>query len=117
VNAFSPSLDSDFVHVSVFNWPTNSTTTVNLSEYFPAGARLSIYDAQNIPNAYTNLTFSGSTVTLDLTRTNRSTMLGTFTNPAITWTGFDPRFRAFVIYRETSRIAPPDNLRELQPGQ
>lgn len=117
VNVFPPSTDSNFVHISVFNWPTNSTTTVNLSAYFPAGAPLAIYDAQDIPNAYTNLTFSGSTVTLDLTRTNRATMLGEFNNPAIAWTGFDPRFRAFVIHRHSSETFAPRDLRLLLQGQ
>lgn len=101
-HVFAPSTDASFVHVAVFNWPTNASTTVDLSNYFPAGARLAIYDAQDIPNAYTNLTFSGSTVTLDLTRTNRATMLGTFTQRTDTWQGFDPRFRAFVVYRDSA---------------
>ena len=98
VRIFNPSTDANFVHVVVFNWPTNSTTTVNLSAYFPPGALLEIYDAQDIPNAYTNLTFGGTTVTLELTRTNRATMLGTFSEVEA-WNGFDPRFRAFVVHR------------------
>lgn len=98
VRIFNPSTDANFVHVAVFNWPTNFTTTVNLSAYFPSGAILDIYDAQDIPNAYTNAIFGGSTVTLDLTRTNRATMLGTFSS-AGAWGGFDPRFRAFVVHR------------------
>ena len=111
---FRPSTDSNFVHVAVFNWPTNATTTVNLSAYFDASARLSIYDAQNIPTAYTNVNFNGSTVTLDLTLTNRATMLGTFSQRTDAWNGFDPRFRAFVIYRSGSRLAPPSSLQVQQ---
>lgn len=101
VRMFNPSTDANFVHIAVFNWPTNSTTTVNLSAYFPSGALLDIYDAQDIPNAYTNLTFGGSTVALDLTRTNRASMLGTFSSEGA-WGGFDPRFRAFVVHRRYS---------------
>lgn len=112
--AFRPSTDTNFVHVAVYNWETNATATVNLSAYFPVGAQLSIYDAQNIPNAYTNVTFGGSTVTLDLTRTNRATMLGTFSHRSDSWTGFDSRFRAFVVYRYGDRLSPPSNL---QVGQ
>jgi hypothetical protein len=103
VNAFAPSTDSNFVHVVVFNWPTNATTTVDLSSYFKAGNTLRIYDAQNIPTAYTNFIYAGGAVALDLTRTNIAEMWGTFTNPPMTWTGFDPRFRAFVIYRYPTR--------------
>lgn len=110
VKAFAPSTDPDFVHVAVFNWPTNARVTVNLSAYFATESRLAIYDAQDIPNAYTNVNFSGSMVTLDLTRTNIAPMSGTFTNPALTWNGFDPRFRAFVIYRYAGRPPPPQGL-------
>jgi hypothetical protein len=114
VNAFAPSTDSNFVHVVVFNWPTNAQTMVNLSNYFKTGDALRIYDAQNIPTAYTNVIYAGGTVALDLSRTNIAEMWGTFTNPPMTWTGFDPRFRAFVIYRYASRPQPPSNLHKSQ---
>jgi hypothetical protein len=109
--AFAPSHDSNFVHVAVFNWPTNATDTVDLAQYFSAGETLAIYDAQDIPNAYTNVLFSGSTVVLELTRTNRATMLGTFSKNPEPWKGMDPRFRAFVIHRHTKLPQPPRELK------
>lgn len=109
--AFAPSYDSNFVHVAVFNWQSNATTTVDLSSYFNVGNALRIYDAQNIPIAYTNFIYAGGTVALDLTRTNIATMLGTFAlHSTNVWSGFDPRFRAFVIYRNASRLQPPSNF-------
>lgn len=94
---FWPSSDTNFVNAAVFNWTGASSTTVNLKGAFPGGSRLEIYDAQDIPNAYTNFCYCGCDVALDLTRTNRATMLGNFQGR--TWQGFDPRFRAFVIHR------------------
>lgn len=109
---FRPSDDTDFVHVAVFNWPQSASTTVNLSSYFNANDRLDIYDAQNIPAVCSSVTFSGSTVTLPLNLTDKATMVGTFSNPAYTWNGFDARFRAFVIHRNTStRTARSNGLR------
>jgi len=113
IYVFAPSTDLNFVHVAVFNWTNASTTTVDLTPYFAAGTRIAIYDAQDIPNSYTNLS-SSTTVPLNLTRTNRATMLGTFTQRADSWTGFDPRFRAFVIYRDTSQLGPPSRLQVAQ---
>lgn len=106
---FNPSTDTSFVHVVVFNWPTNSTTSVNLSAYYGTNSQLNIYDAQDIPGSYTNLIFNGSAVTLDLTRTNRAEMLGTFSQRPTTWGGFDNRFRAFVI-----QAVEPDNMMAVQ---
>lgn len=99
VFVFRPSTDSNFVHVAVFNWTNATTTSVDLSSYFSNGARLSIYDAQNIPTAYANITYAGGTVPLNLTLTNRATMVGTFSQRSEAWSGFDTRFRAFVIYK------------------
>lgn len=100
VYPFQPSRNSNFVYVAVFNWPTNSTTLVDLSPYFSPGDPLEIFDAQDIPTAYTNFTYEGGKVALDLTRTNIAPMLGTFSDVSAPWSGFDPRFRAFVIYRD-----------------
>lgn len=99
---FRPTSDSNFVHAAVFNWPTNETASIDLSPYFQSGNTLSIYDAQEIPTAYSNLTYSGGAINVDLARTNKASMLGTFTNLAYVWSGFDPRFRAFVIHRNGS---------------
>jgi len=116
VKAFAPSRDPNFVHVSVFNWSKNAQTTVDLSAYFNAGDRLNIYDAQELPVSYTSLVYQGGTVVLDLARTSIAPMLGTF--PGYTqsdhWSGFDPRFRAFVIHRGGNRPEPPSNLRVLK---
>lgn len=103
--AFAPSTDTNFVHVAVFNWPTNATTTVDVSGYIPNGKRLYIYDAQNIPTAYTNFIYNGGDVTLELGLTNYAPMLGVFGDCAgdcrdDVWSGFDPRFRAFVLYAQ-----------------
>lgn len=97
---FAPSYDSNFVHVSVFNWQTNAATTIDLKPYFRAGDRLKVFDAQNAPTAYRTITYFGDPLSLNLTLTNRAPMLGTFTLRTNAWNGFDPRFRAFVIYRE-----------------
>jgi hypothetical protein len=99
VYAYKPSRDPNFVHVSVFNWPTNSQTAVDLSGYFKSGDLLKIFDAQELPFAYTNFTYAGGTVWLELNRTNIAEMMGTFHSRQDEWTGFDRRFRAFVIYR------------------
>lgn len=118
---FRPSSDTNFVHVAVFNWPTNASTTVDLSAYFPAGSNLKVYDAQDIPNAYTTFVYQGSAiVSLDLKRTNIAGMIGAFPDYAGTniWSGFDPRFRAFVIYRDgevKTGIKPPEALRIVNP--
>lgn len=96
---FRPSTDTSFVHVSVFNWTNATSIQADLSSYFGRGSILSVYDAQNIPNAYTNFAYSGGSVPLDLSLTNRATMTGTFSQRSDTWTGFDPRFMAFVIYK------------------
>ena len=94
-----PSSDSNFVHVAVFNWQTNASASIDLSDYFDVGSRLIVYDSQNVPTAYTNLTYNGDDLLLPLTLTNRAEMLGEFTSWTSSWTGFDPRFRAFVVYR------------------
>lgn len=96
---FNPSTDVRFVHVACFNWITNSTATIDLSGFYASGALLSIYDAQNIPTVWSNVNYEGGDILLDLTLTNRAEMLGTFTNLTDEWTGFDDRFRAFVIYQ------------------
>lgn len=106
VSSFRPSHDTNFVHVAVVNWPTNTHTTVDLSGYFHAGDRLMVFDAQDLPNAYTNVIYEEGGLVLDLTRTNTTPMLGTFSNPPHTWSGFDPRFRAFVINRRQG-LPPP----------
>ena len=110
LRVFRPSNDPNFVHIVVFNWSQQPHATVDLSQFYQTGDQLSIYDAQAIPVAYTNFTYSGGLVSLELTRTNRAPMLGTFANPQLPWTGFDPRFRAFVIFRDT-RLLPPTALR------
>lgn len=108
---FAPSHDSNFVHVAVYNWPTNATETVGLAQYFSAGDLLSIYDAQDVPNAYTNIVFNGSTVVLDLRRTNYAPMLGRFSRKSEFWNGFDARFRAFVIHRQSKTPRAPLELK------
>lgn len=92
-----PSTDTNFVHVTVFNWQTNAVQAVNLGSYFAPGAHLAVYDAQNIPTACSNLIYAGGSINLPLTLTNRAAMQGTFSQRS-EWAGFDERFRAFVIY-------------------
>jgi len=101
VRAFSPSTDTRFVHVAVFNWNSSTNTTVNLNSYYSSGDSLKIYDVQELPTSYTNFTYSGGSVTLDLTRTNIAPILGDL-NQRGPWTGFDSRFRAFVILKTAS---------------
>lgn len=96
---FRPSTDTNFLHVVVFNWPTNASATVNLSSYFQKGDVLSLYDAQNIPTPFENVSYTGGDIDLPLTLTNRAQMLGSFVGRG-TWSGFDDRFRAFVIYKK-----------------
>jgi hypothetical protein len=95
--SFHPTYDPNFVHVVVFNWPEDATATVDLSGAFNNGDALEIFDAQNIPTAYTNFTYTGGNVTLNLALTDTAAMLGTFDGR--TWEGFDGRFRAFVVHR------------------
>jgi hypothetical protein len=103
VSVFQPSEDSNFLHVVVYNWASNSTLSTNIGSWFSSGDSLQIFDAQEIPISYTNFTYSGGEVSLDLTRTNIATMNGgKFADRAESWTGFDPRFRTFVIYRTGS---------------
>ena len=107
---FRPSRDSNFVHCAAFNWLTNATANVDLSPHFQSGDILRIYDAQAIPNAYTNFVYRGGSVSLDLTRTNRATMHGVFSQRTDRWRGFDPRFRSFVIYRSGRTAEPPSAI-------
>jgi uncharacterized protein YodC (DUF2158 family) len=112
--AFRPSTDSNFVHVAVYNWSRQDQTWLDLRSFFQKGDGLSVYDAQDIPNAYTNLVYSGGSVALDLTRTNRARMLGSYPDFGTNvWSGFDPRFRAFVIYRQRA-AQPPVTLTGLR---
>ncbi len=117
VRVLRPSLDQNILHVAVFNWATNRFTTVELAPYFQAGDNLKIYDVQELPVSYTNMFIAGTTVSLDLTRTNLAPMLGRFPQREDAWSGFDPRFRAFVIQKignhpiVDSRPLAPSNLR------
>lgn len=110
-DAFTPSTDSNFVHVAVFNWPQQASTTVDLSSFFTVGSVLSIYDAQNIPTAFTNITYQGGSVTLPLNLTDHAEMLGEFPTIDTPWDGFDPRFRAFVIYKSGTGSMRSSTLR------
>lgn len=94
-----PSTDTTFAHVAVYNWQTNSSQVVDLTGVFAGGDSIDIYDAQNIPTAYTNVIFGGTSITLDLSLTNYVPMIGVYTNVANAWAGFDPRFRAFVLHK------------------
>lgn len=111
--ASRPYTNLDFVHVVVFNWPTNATTSVDLSAFFTSGDRLYLYDAQNIPTVFTNFVYGGGTVELPLGLTDRAPMTVEFDDtPA--WTGFDPRLRAFVIYR--NNVASTASVGTLRVG-
>ena len=112
---FRPSSDTNFVHVAVFNWAGSSTVSVDLSAYFLSGDVLAIFDAQNIPTPYDQVLYSGTTLSVDMTKTNRVAMLGTFSQRSDSWSGFDSRFRAFVIYRvsNVNNAAPA----QTGPGQ
>lgn len=115
---FRPSTDTNFVHVAVFNWPTNETTEVNLSSFFNSGDILNIYDAQNIPVVASTVNYSNNVmVTLPLTLTNAATMLGEFQDVLNDWNGFDPRFRAFVVHKSGVWQAPPKKPRRNGPGR
>lgn len=103
VRVFRPSTDTSFVHIVVFNWPTNSSTTADISSLVPIGSKLTLYDAQNVPTSFSNLTYNGGSIDLPLALTNRAPMWGTLTNKAESeFLGFDPRFRAFIVYAEPS---------------
>jgi hypothetical protein len=106
---FRPSTDTNFVHVAVFNWGASNTISVSLSGLFNTNDIIDIYDAQNIPTAYSRVVYTGTNVVLDCTLTNRATMLGTFTQRSDTWDGFDSRFRAFVLHKVdvTGALATP----------
>lgn len=115
VFAFNPSFDKDFVHVAVFNWLTNATANVDLANFFKSGDKLRIYDAQNLPRAYTNFVYDGGNVSLNLNLTNRVEMLGSFSSAASAWPGFDARFRAFVIHRFGSDSVQAPIMRNARP--
>lgn len=83
---FRPSRDPDFVHIAVYNWLEAGETSVDLSTFFESGDRLSIYDAQAIPKAYSSINYNGGSVKLDLTRTQLAPMSGSFGKRV--WSGF-----------------------------
>lgn len=108
VTVIAPSADPDFVHVAVNAWGTDPWAFADLSAYFAPGDTLVIYDAQEAPRAYTTVVYTGGRVALDLTpnKAGLATHAGSrwggtgWTSGA--WTGFDPRFAAFVIERVAS---------------
>lgn len=112
VFSFRPSADTQFVHVVVYNWATNASADVDLTTYFQSGSGLRVYDAQNVPTTCTNLIYAGGSVTLPLTLTNRASIVGPFDDLAA-WTGFDPRFRVFVIYKDPTYVAATTSIDRL----
>lgn len=97
-----PSSDTNIVNVICYNWTGASSESIDLSSYFATYQRLQIFDAQNVPTttnntAFTNFIYSGGSISLPLTLTNRAEMLGVFTNRSEVWTGMDTRARAFVV--------------------
>lgn len=104
---FRPSEDSNFVHVAAFNWPLSNSVTISLSGMgFNTGDQLQVFDAQNIPSAYKTEIYQGQPISLDLTLTNLAQMKGQFGGRSA-WSGFDQRFRAFVIYRSDFASGTP----------
>lgn len=102
---FRPSYDSNFVHVHVLNPLNQASLAVDISPFFNPGDRVRVIDIQDMPRAYTTNVISGTTLTLDLQRTNRNVMNGAFTiTKTDTWNGFPTYLRYFILYREA--LAP-----------